>query len=92
MPKKYATRWNRIVGYKGRIRHVFDDHLQVCVSEDLRMLKWPYSVLEYSREISAHESLEEAKIEALRRLIALASKGLAPELNHMAAVRNRLEE
>jgi hypothetical protein len=50
-------------GYRGIVSHVYDDNLHVVVREDFLATKLRSRVLVYSREVSRHASMEEARPE-----------------------------
>jgi hypothetical protein len=69
MKKARTGKWERRDGYRGIVSHVYDDQLHVVVREDMLAAKLPYRVFVYSGEVSRHASMEEARLEVLKRLV-----------------------
>jgi hypothetical protein len=65
-------KWEEMRGHRGVISHVYDGNLHVVVREDIAAAKLRFRVLVYSREVSRHGSMEEARLEVLRRLVEVA--------------------
>jgi len=74
MKRSRTGKWEKRRRYRGIVLHVFDDNLHVVVREDLLALKLRFRVFVYSRKASQHASLEEARLQVLRRLVALAKE------------------
>ena len=66
-----SIKWQIVTGFKGQTRHVFDDHLEVVVKDDVLARDKPFVILEMSREVARYALLETAKADVLLRLIKL---------------------
>jgi hypothetical protein len=64
--------WQLKIGYQGKRFHVWGGLWQVVVYVDVLARRRRFTVLEFSREQSRHQTLAEAKAQVLQRLIALA--------------------
>lgn len=62
----WTGKWEERRRYRGIVFYVYDDNLHVVVREDIGAAKLSFRVLVYSREVSRHESAEEARLEVLR--------------------------
>ena len=69
-----SGKWEERRGYRGIVSHVYNDHWQVVVREDIGVSKLRFRVLVYSCEVSRHESMEEARLEVLKQLVELAKE------------------
>jgi hypothetical protein len=63
--------WNLRTGHKGLQSWVWRDEWQVVTREDPLATKKRFKVFQFSREVARFDTLKEAQIETLRRLIEL---------------------
>jgi hypothetical protein len=68
--------WQLHTGHKGLQSWVWREEWQVCVREDILAMKRRFKVYEFNREVARFETLKQAQIETLRRLIELAPEDL----------------
>lgn len=66
--------WQLRIGFKGLASWVWREEWQVCVREDILARRRRWRVMEANSEVARFDTLKEAQIDTLRRLIEMAQE------------------